>query len=79
MSVIVYKNLIRGEWFVGTISGQSSVDKVIGHEKEITLANVRFIVREASRQRVVHSRCHEVHAWAIGEIVADPRGLVEAP
>ena len=40
--------------------------KVIGHTGRILLDNVRFIVREAGRQRVLQTGCKNVHAWVRG-------------
>jgi hypothetical protein len=73
MKVQVYKNLNRGDWSV-RVAG-----KVIAHVPSITLANVSFHVSESGRKRVIANKCREVHAWAIGEIVASqPSGEAKA-
>lgn len=64
MKVQVYKNLNRGDWSV-RVGG-----KVIAPLREVTLAKVTFHVSEKARRRVIANQCREVHAWAIGEIVA---------
>lgn len=64
MKVHVYKNLNRGDWSV------RHQGKVIAHVAEIWLANVSFHVSEKARVRVIANKRREVHAWAIGEIVA---------
>ena len=58
----VHKNLHRGDWSV------TQRGKVIDHAKQVVLADVRFVVKENARQRVIAKRCREVHAWAVGEI-----------
>jgi hypothetical protein len=62
MLATIYKNLHRGDWSIAAIRGKESVGRVIGHEREIGLANVRFIVRETARQRIVLSMREVFHA-----------------
>src|SRR3954469_715776 len=74
MHVRVHRNLIRDDWSV------RSHHQPVVHLVEVTLADVRFQVSEASRLRMVAARCREVHAWAIGEIIDfAPSGLPRTP
>ena len=60
--VQVYKNLHRGDWSV------RKGGKVVAHEREVWLADCSFHVAARARERVVRTKCREVHAWAIGEL-----------
>lgn len=64
----VYRNLMRrdGVWYSIMQRGV-----VVGHAREILLADVRFVVREGGRQRVLETGRKNVHAFAVGEIVDD--------
>jgi hypothetical protein len=69
-----YRNLIRGDWSI------RANGKVIGHSKNVVLANVTFHVGKAQQQRIAHGAMRCVHAWAIGELVeAAPHGLCRVP
>jgi hypothetical protein len=74
MRVIVYKNLIRGDWSVAEVKGTRTRGKVIDHVAQIALRDVEFVVSEASRQRVLRDKCRSVHAWALGEIAEAAHG-----
>lgn len=66
--VVVYKNLIRGDWSVAELKGSRGKGKVIAHCREVILADVTMHVSEASRQAVIAKRCRSVHAWCVGTI-----------
>jgi len=63
MRVRCHKNLHRGDWSI-TVKG-----KVVAHVAEIILRDVRFIVRESARLRVIARKCREVHAWVEGDVL----------
>lgn len=42
---------------------------VVGHSDWVTLADVRFVVQEGGRQRVLREKRKNVHAWAEGRVV----------
>lgn len=61
--VRVYWNLNKNAWSV------MSKRIVISHKDIIVLSNVRFIVSENGRQKVIREKKKNVHAFAEGEIV----------
>jgi hypothetical protein len=61
--VRVHKNLHRGDWEV------TQKGRVIAHLPELVLADVTFLVSQASRERVLQKRQRAVHAWAAGTVV----------
>lgn len=69
--VICYRNLRRGDWTLAAATASGGRGKVLEHRAELVLADVTFIVRETGRQRVLRQHCREVHAWALGTLVAD--------
>jgi hypothetical protein len=71
MQVHVYFNLRTGLWSVR----DPKTRKVIDHRHSLTLRSVRFVVSEASRQRVLRERRRAVHAWAVG-IICEGAGSV---
>jgi hypothetical protein len=65
MKVRVYFNLHKQK-----LSVQQKVNgvwKVVRHTNQIVLENVRFIVSEKGRQRVIKNTRKNVHAWIEGE------------
>jgi hypothetical protein len=60
-----HRNLRRGDWSI-TVAG-----KVVAHVPEIILGDVSFRVREKARLEVVRRHCRQVHAWALGTVIAD--------
>lgn len=62
----VYRNLMRttGVWYSIVQRGL-----VIGHTTEIALTDVRFIVREGGRRRVLETGVKNVHAFVVGRVV----------
>ena len=69
MRVRVYRNL-----HTGTLSMQGYIPekkgwRVIGHPEVVTLENVKFVVREAGRLRVLKEKRKNVHAWVEGDLV----------
>lgn len=68
--VAVYRNLNRPGFFsIKALEGQNK-GRVIGYAPSVEIERVTFKVSEASRQRVLRERCRNVHAWAIGSLVA---------
>jgi len=64
MKVKVYRNLNNG-----LISIQKE-GLVVGHCSSITLKDVNFKVNQGGRSRVIAQQCKNVHAYAIGSVVA---------
>ena len=65
--VRIYRNLLNGR-----ISVQHYTNKkwlLAGHVTDIVLKNVRFKISEPGRQRVLHAKRKNVHAWAIGTAI----------
>lgn len=63
--VWVYRNLMRaGAWYSIVQRGL-----VVGHTKEIALTDVRFVVREGGRRRVLTTGVKNVHAFVVGRVV----------
>lgn len=50
-------------------------DYVIAHAKELVLYNVTFKVSEKGRQRVLHERRKNVHAYALATFIDSALGL----
>lgn len=65
MIVRVYWNLHKKCWSI------QHKRKVISHKKQVALINVKFIVSEAGRQRVLKERRKNVHAFAQGELLEE--------
>jgi len=42
--------------------------RVVGHPDRVHLTNVKFVVREAGRQRVLKEKRKNVHAWIEGDL-----------
>ena len=71
MRVHVYYNLNRHVWSVR----DPRTRRVIDHRDQVHLADVRFVVSEAGRQRVLRRRCRSVHPWAEGVLCERPANL----
>lgn len=75
MEIAVYRNLNlskRGKppvWSIALIKGNDGRGKVIEHRGNVTIANVRFVVKDSRRQAIIRSGQREVYAWAIGELI----------
>ena len=66
MLVRIYRNL-----HTKTLSMQSKVNgkwKVIGHPTSVSLNNVRFLVYQSGRNRVLREKKKNVHAYVEGEL-----------
>jgi hypothetical protein len=57
-----YRNLHRG----GYSMVQDGV--VVAHADDVTLVGVKFVVREAGRQRVLSEGVKNVHAFVVGKV-----------
>jgi len=65
MKVAIYKNLHNGLFSVQCREGKD-YGRVLAHVPCIRLHNVRFVVRERGRQRVLAERRKNVHAFVVG-------------
>ena len=67
MKVAVYYNLHK---HVFSLQSRNKEDygRVIGHTDHVILKNVKFIVREAGRNKVLKEKRKNVHAYVVGEI-----------
>lgn len=75
--VRVYRNL-----HTGTLSMQAYIPekkgwRVVGHPDHVQLSNVKFVVREAGRQRVLKEKRKNVHAWIEGDLVCKGLGTYQ--
>ena len=68
MLVRVYRNLRRAVWSLL----DPGTRLVIGHADELVLLDVRLIVSEATRQRVIRRHRRTVHAFAEGRVSDEP-------
>jgi len=67
MRVRVYRNL-----HTGTLSMQTKTAKgwrVTSHPNSVKLENVKLVVKEAGRQRVLKEKRKNVHAWLEGDLI----------
>jgi len=69
MRVRVYKNLHKDCYSVRAIEG-SMKGIVIAHARNIVLKNVKYIVGEKGRERVIREKQKNVHAFVEGDIVS---------
>jgi len=72
--VWVYRNLKHGRATRPLYSVMQG-GRVIRHSRRILLADVRFVVRENGRQRVLREGRKNVHAFAVGKIVGSAMGI----
>lgn len=72
----VYHNLSRagGPWYSIAQGGI-----VVAHAREVGLRDVRFVVREAGRRRVISSGRKNVHAFVIGRVVRGAQYVADTP
>ena len=68
MRVFVYWNLHKNVWSVKALEGAQR-GRVVGHHKQVLLANATGRVSEAGRQRVLREQRKNVHAGIVGELV----------
>jgi hypothetical protein len=67
MRVYVYYNLHKHCFSVRAVDGEQR-GRVIAHAAAVRLADVRFRVSEAGRQRVLREQRKNVHAGVVGEL-----------
>ena len=67
--VKTYYNLHRGGYSVVAADGPDK-GLVIAHAEELLLVEVTFVVSEAGRQRVIREKRKNVHAYAVGNLIA---------
>lgn len=67
-----YLNLNRGCLSIRSAAGGKR-GRVWGYAAAVEIRGARFVVQEGGRQRVIRSRCKEVHAWVRGDtkVLAD--------
>ena len=72
--VSVYYNLHKKCLSVRSMFGDS-YGRVIQHRKAVILKDVKFVVSESGRQRVLREKRKNVHAFIRGELWDDTVGL----
>ena len=72
--VWVYRNLKHGRKTRPLFSVMQN-GKVVRRVHRILLADVRFVVREAGRQKVLQEGRKNVHAFVVGKIVGSAMGI----
>ena len=65
--VRVYRNLARDSYSVMAMEGPDK-GRVVAWAKEVFLDDVKFVVRESGRQRVLNERRKNVHAFVDGRL-----------
>jgi len=65
--VRVYKNLHLDCWSIKAMEGEDK-GKVIAYSDEVTLTQVRFVISEAGRKRVLREKKKNVHAYVEGKV-----------
>jgi len=70
MRVEVYYNLHKEMFSVRALEGANK-GRVIKHTNEIALEDVKFVVRESGRQKVLEEKRKNVHAFVRGTWVDD--------
>ena len=68
--VRVYRNLARDSYSVMAMEGPDK-GRVVAWAKEVFLDDVKFVVRESGRQRVLNERRKNVHAFVDGKLTSD--------
>lgn len=66
--VFVYFNLHKNQFSVKALEGEHN-GKVVMHLPVVTIKNVKFIVNETGRQRVLEEKKKNVHAGVVGHIL----------
>jgi hypothetical protein len=69
MQVVVYKNLIRGDWSVAALKGSRGRGQVIAHRRDVALRDCRFVVQQGAQRAVAAGGHRSVHAWIVGTLV----------
>jgi len=67
MRVAAYYNLHKHTFSLQSRS-KENYGKVIEHTDHVILKNVKFVVREAGRKKVLKEKQKNVHAYVVGEI-----------
>lgn len=63
--VKVHRNLNNGLWSVTAKTGEYK-NKVVHHCANISISNVKFVISDAGRKRVLRENRKNVHAWCVG-------------
>jgi hypothetical protein len=66
----IYWNLNRDCVSIQTQCPATKKYKVIGYARSVLMANVSFVVSESGRQRAIRDGQRNVHAFAVGTLVA---------
>lgn len=69
MKVRVYRNLHKSCYSVKAMEGENK-NRVIYHASEVLLTNVKFVVYESGRQRVLERKQKNVHAFVDGNMAS---------
>lgn len=75
MRVGVYFNLHKRMFSVRAMDGENK-GRVVRHLPECAVRDVKFVVSEAGRQRVLREQKKNVHAYVRGELVDESKGYV---
>jgi TPP-dependent indolepyruvate ferredoxin oxidoreductase alpha subunit len=67
MRVAAYYNLHKHTFSLQSRS-KENYGKVIEHTDHVILKNVKFVVREAGRKKVLKEKQKNVHAYVVGEL-----------
>lgn len=68
MKVAVYFNLHKDVFSLQS-RDKDTYGRVVGHNDHVILKNVKFVVREGGRQKVLTEKKKNVHAFVVGEVV----------
>lgn len=74
MRVCVYKNLNLGNWSVAEVSGRCGRGRKIAGVASIVLGDVTMHVQPAAFAKVASGEPRSVHAWFVGDIIAEAIG-----
>lgn len=70
--VWIYRNLRPGKSMSDRAFSIMQDGLVVGHSDYVVVKDARFVVREGGRQRVLHEKRKNVHAFVVGTII-DPK------
>lgn len=67
--VKVHRNLNNGLWSITAKTGEFK-NKVVHHCSHVSISDVKFVISEAGRKRVLKEGRKNVHAWCVGIITS---------
>ena len=68
--VRVYRNLHTGTLSMQAYNPEKKGWRVISHPFQVKLQDVKFVVNEGGRQRVLKEKRKNVHAWIEGNLIS---------